>query len=429
MNKTQLKSFLHGSVASMIGVGMLGIMNYFTRRILSVNLSEIDYAFIYSAFALISVVMVFLDLGLAQASNILLAKSFAENDLQKSKKIFTLTFVTKLLLALIALVIMEILAPSLAHYYLKYPESTLLLMLMFLLIPTQTLESSLSCVISARKAFTTLNILMNIKAFIVLAGVFVCVKSYGVKSVALYFIAASITVTVLSFWIVRHYKITLLPLKTINFKELKKIFALSSWIAVSTAAISIMYSMDTICLTWLEGLKTVAMYQIALPVMQIAQSFFVFPMIFTPYVSEMWQKKDYAGIRRTCYLGSLLMLLTLPVFILVGIYFAPDIISFLFDKKFIDAAPAVTILWSGMVFFSIASFNMNALNSGGKQKNVVYMVVPCVLLNLILNIILIPQLSYIGAALATAITYFIMALASIINLVITFKNHNLKLIS
>jgi len=233
----------------MIGVGTLGIMNYFIRRTLLLNLSEIDYAFFYSAFALISVVMLFLDLGLAQAGSILLAKSFAKNDLQKSKMIFTLTFITKLLLALIALVIMEILAPYLARYYLKYPEATFLLMLMFLLIPTQTLESSLSCVITARKAFATHHILMNIKAFIVLAGVFLCVKAYGIKSVALYFIAASITVTVLSFWIVRRYKITLLPLKTINFKELKNIFALSSWIAVTTAAISIMYSMDTICLT------------------------------------------------------------------------------------------------------------------------------------------------------------------------------------
>ena len=168
-------------------------------------------------------------------------------------------------------------------------------------------------------------------------------------------------------------------------------------------------------------LKSVAMYNIALPIMQIAQSFFVFPVIFTPFVSEMWQNKDYPGIRRTCYIGSLLMLLTLPVFILVGVYFAPDIITLLFDKKFIAAAPAVTILWIGMVFFAIASFNINALNSGSKQKNAAYMIIACVIVNFVLNVILIPKFNYVGAALATAITYVIMAFASITTLMFVFK--------
>ncbi len=421
MNKVQLKSFLHGSAVSMIGVGTLGIMNYFIRRILSLNLSEIDYGFIYSAFALVMIVMVFIDLGLGQSTTILMSKSFAENNLQKSRKFFTLAFIVKILLALSVFVIMEALAPYLARHYFKYPGSSILLMLIFLLIPALTLESSLSCVIAARKAFITQNILMNIKIFIILAGVFFCAKTYGIESCIIWFVIASIIITISAFRIVKGYGITLLPFKNVKFDDLKSIFSLSSWIAISTAGISIMYYMDTVCLTWLEGLESVAMYNIALPIMQIAQSFFVFPAIFTPFVSEMWQKKDYAGIRRTCYIASLLMLLTLPVFILAGVYFASDIVTFLFDRKFIAAAPAVTILWCGMVFFAIASFNINALNSGGKQKNAAYMVIICVVVNFVLNVILIPRFDYIGAALATAITYVIMALGSIISLMIVFK--------
>ncbi len=421
MNRANLKSFLHGSTASMIGVGTLGIMNYFIRRILYLNLSDIDYGFIYSAFALVVVIMIFFDLGLAQATNILLSKSFVENDSQKSKKIFTLTFVVKILLASAVFIIIELLAPYLTRYYFKYPGSSILLMLLFLLVPVQAIESSLLCVIAARKAFITHNILMNIKAFITLTGVFFCAKAYGIESCIIWFVIASIIVAMLAFRVVKRYGITLLPFKTIKFDELKNIFSLSSWIAVSTAALSIMYAMDTICLTWLKGLESVAMYQVALPIMQIVQSFFVFPIIFTPFVAEMWQKKDYAGIKRSCFLANLLMLSTLPVLILTGIYFAPDIIRILFDAKDIAAAPAVTILWSGMVFFSIASFNLAALNSGGRQKSAAYMVSTCVIINFIINIMLIPQFDYIGAALATAITYFIMALASIISLMFVFK--------
>ena len=422
MNRANLKSFIHGSASSMIGVGLLGIMNYFIRRTLALNLSETDYGFFYSAYALVMVIMVFLDFGLGQSVIILMSKSFAENDLQKSRKIFTLAIITKVLLALIALAVMEFLAPYLTTYYFKYPGSFVVLMLIFLLIPTLAFETSFSCVFAACRAFITQNILVNIKTFIILAGVFFCAKASGIQAYVLWFVTGSVCIGIVSFPVVKNYGITLLPVKTIKFDDLKNIFSLSSWIAISTAGTFVMYYMDTMCLTWIVDLKSVAMYNIALPIMQIAQSFFVFPAIFTPFVAEMCHKKDYAGIRRTCLIGSLLMLLTLPVFFFTGIYFASNIIRLLFDEKYIAAAPAVTVLWCGMVFFSIASFNINALNSGNKQKNVAYMVLACVVLNFVLNIILIPRFNYTGAALATAITYLIMALASIVSLLLVFRS-------
>ncbi|MDD5698070.1 MAG: polysaccharide biosynthesis C-terminal domain-containing protein [Victivallaceae bacterium] len=416
MNKTDLKSFFRGSAVSMLGVGILGILNYFIRRTLSLNLSEIDYGFIYSAFALVMIIMVFLDLGLGQSLIILLAKNFAENNLHSARKVFTLTFMVKMLLALGVFMIMGALSPDLTRLYFKYPGSSVLLALIFLLIPVQTLESALLCVITARKAFFIQNLLMNMKMFIVLAGILSTVRVFGVKAWIIGTVAASAAVTGLAFRLAKSYGISLLPVRSIEFAGLKNIFLLSSWIAVSTAGISVMYYMDTVCLTCLSGLEAVALYNIALPIMQIAQSFFVFPAIFTPFVAEMWQKQDYAGIRHACIFASLAMLLTLPVFILVGNYFAPDIITFLFSEKYVAAAPAVTVLWAGMVFFAVAGFNINALNAGGRQKTAAVMVIICVLVNLILNVLLVPRFNYLGAALATAGSYVLMAVGSIIGL-------------
>lgn len=427
MKKANLKIFIHGSAVSMVGVGMLGIMNYFIRRILVLNLSKVDYGFFYSAFSMVMIVMVFLDLGLGQSATILLSKSFAQKDIRSSKELFTLSFIIKISLALIVFICMEALAPYLTNSYFKYPGSFTVLMLIFLLIPVLVAESSFSCIFVACKGFTTQNILLNIKTLIILGGVFFYAKSHGIESCTIFFVVASLITGILSFAAAKRYGISLISLKSIKLDRLKNIFTLSSWVAISTAGISIMYYMDTQCLTWLRGLESVAMYQIALPIMQIAQSFFIFPAIFTPFVSEMWQNKDYAAIRRTCSIGSLLMLLTLPVFLLAGMYFAPLIISIMFDKEFVAAAPAVTILWSGMVFFSIASFNINALNSGGRQKYVAYMVSGCVVINFILNVILIPKFNYIGAALATAATYVIMAVSATTALVYTV-NKKLKVV-
>jgi O-antigen/teichoic acid export membrane protein len=67
------------------------------------------------------------------------------------------------------------------------------------------------------------------------------------------------------------------------------------WVAVSTAGISSIYYLDTLCLTLLRSLDEVAIYNIALPLMQIAQCLMVFPVVFTPIAAEMWAKGDRHG--------------------------------------------------------------------------------------------------------------------------------------
>jgi O-antigen/teichoic acid export membrane protein len=421
MNKVQLKSFLRGSAVSILGVIVLGLLNFFIRRTLKLNLSTTDFGFIYSAFSLVMMILLFIDLGLGQSTTILISKKFVDKDIGEANKIFTVISVVKIVLALAAFVILALLSPYIARYFLKYPSSTTMLLAILLILPAQTLLSNVLNIMSARKAFFTRQILMNAKALIVLAGVLFGITAYGVKSWIYCFVGACLLVAVIGYLVIKTYGISLISLRKIKFETFKHVLSFSSWIAVSTAGIYAMYYMDTICLTWLTNLDSVAMYNIALPLMRIAQSLFVFPLIFTPYVTEMWKKKDYSGIKRSCYIGSAIMLSTLPVFIFVGYYFAPDIITFMFDKESIAAASSVTVLWVGMVFHSIAGFNMNALNAGGSQKTVAGMVCACVVVNFTLNVILIPQYSYFGAALATATTYILMALASIICLIIAFR--------
>jgi O-antigen/teichoic acid export membrane protein len=92
------------------------------------------------------------------------------------------------------------------------------------------------------------------------------------------------------------------------------------------------------------------------------------------------------------------MLLMLPFLVFAGIFGGKFIITLLFSEKFTDAAPVMTVLWAGMVFFSIAGFNMTVLNSAGKQKKVALMVCGGCLMSIVLNCALIPFFGAIGAA-------------------------------
>ncbi len=421
MNKAQLKSFIRGSAVSMLGVVFLGLLNFFVRRTLKLNLSMTDFGFIYSSFSVVMMILLFIDMGLGQSAIILISRSFADEDEEEASRIFSVVFVVKMLLALVTFAIMALLAPWIARYFLKYPSSTMMFIAILLTLPAQAFLTNVLNVMNAKKAFFTRQLMMGLRALIVLIGVVFGVTSFGVKSWVACFVGACFFLGVIGFLIIRSYGVKFVPLYKLKAETYKRVITFSSWIAVSTAGIYAMYYMDSICLTWLSDLNAVAVYNIALPLMRIAQSLFVFPLIFTPFVTEMWKKKDYKGIQRSCYIGSAVMLSILPVLVVIGYYFGPLIIRIMFDEESVVAASSVTVLWAGMVFNAIAGFNMNALNAGGSQKKVALMVCCCVIVNFSLNVILIPQYSYLGAAWATAVTYFIMALASIICLVIAFR--------
>ncbi len=416
-----IKSFIHGSAISMIGLVFLGIANYLIRKILEANLSTEEYGFFYSVLAVIMIVMVFIDLGLAQAVTITTSKCLATNDKFAASKVYTINLFLKLSLAIPIFLIMELLAPTLNAHFWKFPAGNIALFIMLFLIPFLAVQSAPSSVMQAFKAFGTATLLDCIKAVIILTCFLLFTQTYGLTAAAIIFVSAGIFTFIIGCRWVTKRKIKLISFRNINTIEVKKLFSLSSWIAISSAGISIMYYMDTTCLTWLKDLRSVGLYNIALPIMQIAQSFFVFPAILIPFVAEMHHNGNIRGIKKACIAGNILMLLTLPFFLLVGHFFAEDIITLLFSSKSVAAAPAVTILWSGMVFFSMANLNLAVMNSSGKQKTAAFMIFGCVIVNFVLNVIFIPHFDFIGAALATAITYLIMAICSIVILSIMLR--------
>jgi O-antigen/teichoic acid export membrane protein len=422
-----LKSFIHGSAVSMVGVGVLGILNYLIRKILSDSLTQQEFGFFYSVMAVVMMVMVFVDLGLGQAVVILIARSLAGNDKLDAGKVYTINLLIKLGLSLPVFLVMALFAPTLNQVFWEYPEGSVALYVLLLLIPFQAIQSAPMSVMIACKAFGIRNILDCVKAGLTLAGIVLLVRVYGLAGVSWVFVlSGALTFFWGAHW-VRRKNIHLQPLGNLHFSNVKTIFSLSSWIAISTAGISVMYYMDTVCLTWLKDLESVALYNIALPIMQIAQSFFVFPAVFTPYATEMWHHGDYRGLKRSCIMGNLLMLATLPFFIIAGHYGGAFIIRLLFSAEYEAAAPAVTILWCGMVFFAMAGFNMNVLNCSGRQRLAALMIIACIIVNFILNVIFIPGFDYVGAALATAITYLIMALCSIVILLVMLRKSDRRL--
>jgi len=174
--------------------------------------------------------------------------------------------------------------------------------------------------------------------------------------------------------------------------------------------------MDTIMLTWLTNLKEVALYNIALPIMQIFQSLIIFPTVFIPIASTLWQQGNKKQIGElTNGFITLITFLCWGIFIFTMIL-GKDIITILFSTRYTDASTALVILCVGIAFFALSQFFIGTLNSIEKTKQSALIILVGLIINLTLNYILIPILGLNGAATATAISYFIVSIISYIQL-------------
>ena len=96
--------------------------------------------------------------------------------------------------------------------------------------------------------------------------------------------------------------------------------------------------------------------------------------------------------------------------------FSDLIINVFFGRSYIPAANAIKILSIGMIFATISGIGANFFSGIGKPQITSKIVYSAATFNFIANLILIPILGIIGAAITTSLSYFIMMSISLINI-------------
>ena len=276
-----------------------------------------------------------------------------------------------------------------------------------------SLESTMLQSIGAIQAFGARYAICNLKALLLCLTSAIFVPEHGLAAMVVAWPAISlVTAGVGALYLNRKNIASLERFHQEHFTELKAVLSVSLWIAVVRAGTSTMYYMDTLCLTWMKDLTDVAIYNVALALNQMVFSLMILPIILTPTVSVLWDKKDYKEIRRIILHVIGFCLLMLPVVLLVGLFWAGDIIAIMFAEKYAVGATSLVWLWGGMVFFAIGNICTRTLNAGHAQRSVAVIVIICVVANFVLNVLLIPHYGSAGAAAATSASYVLLAVIS-----------------
>jgi O-antigen/teichoic acid export membrane protein len=129
-----------------------------------------------------------------------------------------------------------------------------------------------------------------------------------------------------------------------------------------------------------------------------------FGLLFTPLAARLFARQEQAAIRRLYWQTAVwVAVLSFPLFI-VSFSLAEPVTLLLFGSRYERSAPILAVLAFGYFFNAALGFNGLTLNVHGLVRSVVAINLAAVVANLILNLVLIPWLGPIGAAIGTAAT-------------------------
>lgn len=225
-------------------------------------------------------------------------------------------------------------------------------------------------------------------------------ETYLVDTFLIGFVALSIITTIIIFRLFKKQKDYSVLLNDTNSFSYSFIAHKSYPMAISNLAIFLMMTFDVVFLKKFKGDETVAYYAVAMKLVSI-----LFMINNSVYISvslkiaQLYTDKNRAELLKALkHSARIIVLLTVPVVLIVCL-FSENILYF-FGENYTQGKQALLILMIGQLMASFFGVSAIYLNMTGRQSIFQIVLIFAVLVNLILNIILIPIYSLTGAAIA-----------------------------
>lgn len=186
-----------------------------------------------------------------------------------------------------------------------------------------------------------------------------------------------------------------------DFGFLKKLIYTAVPIGALYITLNVYNYIDTVMLSTFKTDMEVGWYNASY---KIYEGLLIFPVIIgtvlMPRLSQLYKshKESFSPI----FLKGIKYVIIIGVFITFnGILLSDKIISLCFGMEYKSATISLNVLLVGIIFVFSINFLQTAMITMDKQKIVLYLAICGLILNILVNLYLIPKYSYVGAAFAT----------------------------
>lgn len=387
-------------------------LGYLIRIFLARNLSVEEYGLFYALLAFITLLGSFNDLGMNYSLAYFLPKYIKEKALTKIRSAVIITLFVELFTSLLLFLILLIKREDLAINLFNSPQAVPLLPIFGSLLLILSFHDVMENVFKGYlkdKIYSSFS-LVRLFSVIALGLSFFLVRK---ENLLIYFSIAwigSFLITIL---------IYLRPLLKLikdafhrwrlNLSVAKELTRYGFYALLGTSGLLFWGKIDTLMIAFFKGVEAVALYEIALPLVALL-TFLVKPLkVFlfphASHLSHSGKQKIIKEILQVIY--SLGLFIFLPLALLF-VLFPQEIIQVLFGVQYLGAQNVLRILSVGYFFGAFFGINRSIIGGIGLVKQDGIILFAGGILNIGLNILLIPVYGIEGSAVGTAIGFMFM---------------------
>ena len=181
-----------------------------------------------------------------------------------------------------------------------------------------------------------------------------------------------------------------------------------------TILLTLMHWMDILMLGAFTNASTVGLYHPAARTAGLLQALLTsFLSIYSPMIAQFHAKSDQKNMSGSYKLVSRwLLTFSIPVALIFLVY--PQKVMLLFGAEYLPSANVLIVLTAATFIHAILGAAQSTLSMTGHTRLLLWNAIGAFIINIILNIILIPNYGMIGAAWATLISLFVISLLRVL---------------
>jgi len=235
-------------------------------------------------------------------------------------------------------------------------------------------------------------------------------------------LAGGFIIGLLSGFLINFYYLPL-RLTRFNVRHLKSLFSFSLWIFLTSTGFTVFATADTILIGYFLTNTDVGIYRVAYQLTGIATLVCIaMNTALFPRISRWNTDGDLHAIESALPKAVTFSLLLAVPIVTGGILLGERLLYFLYGADFIAGTAALGVLLIMQVVYVFVTLQITCLNAMDRPKHSFAATSLAAAINIGLNVILIPLLGILGAALATFISFILTAILSY-----TYLSRHLKI--
>ena len=408
------RSQLRGSTLLLAGRMISLAVNFVVQVLIVRYLTETDYGAFAYALAFTSLAQTFVTFGLDRAITRFVPIYEEHGDFGRLFGTLVLAAGTFLSLGLGVVLVVIGLQDWLAGTLIEEPAAVTLIVILIFLAPIQALDDLLiglfAVFANARAIFVRRHVLGPMSRLLVV-GLLVLTEQ-RVEFLAIGYVLSGLVILALYGGMLVRFLRQRGLLERFDRSEVRvparEVLGFTLPLLSSDLLYAAMSTTDVILLGYFHSAADVGALRVILPAAALNQVIFAsFSLLFTPAAARLFARDDQPGINQLYWrTAAWLAVFTFPIFLLT-FSLAEPITVLLFEERYRGSAVFLAIMSLAMYFNVALGFNGLTLKVLGRIRYVVVLNLAAVVVNVALNVALIPPLGALGAAVATGSTLIV----------------------